>query len=80
MSKEKKQAVSTMSFTDHIDMVERRRLINGEYQRGFLEGYQKAAKDMAGAIDGMLTRFDHVAVAGRYDFKAKTEEFTQGGQ
>ncbi|MDY0301383.1 MAG: hypothetical protein RBQ99_07340 [Trichlorobacter sp.] len=77
MTKEKKPAGLTMSFTDHVVMTEHRRLINGEYQRGFLEGYQSAARDMAGAIDGMLTRFNHVAVAGRYDFETTTEKFDQ---
>ena len=58
--------MSGKSLVEHVKMVERRRLINSEYQRGFMEGQQKAAKEFAVLIDNMLGRYDHIAIAGGY--------------
>lgn len=72
-----KEVVGKMSFVDHVEAASQRRLINGEYQRGFMEGYHKAVIEVGGALDGLLTRFDGVATAGRYDFKTQAESFSQ---
>lgn len=54
------------SMTDHVKSVNTRRLINSEYQRGFMEGQQEAAMVFAGCIDMILKRHDHVATAGTF--------------
>ena len=54
-----------VKLEDHVKWVETRRLINSEYQRGFMEGQQKAAIEFAELIDKMLGRYDHVAISGK---------------
>ncbi len=48
-------------LVSHIQALEERRLVNAEYQRGFMEGQQAAIKEFAAFMDGMLGRYDHVA-------------------
>lgn len=52
MSKKKK------SLAADLDMMERRHLINSEYQRGFMEGQRHALKAFAGLIDKMTEKHE----------------------
>lgn len=60
---------TTINMKEHVHGVTQRRLINSEYQRGFMEGQQKAALEFAECIDRLLGKFDHVALAGRLVFE-----------
>ncbi len=52
-----------ITMRGHVKGIKTRRLINSEYQRGFMEGQQAAALSFAGCIDGLLQRYNHVAIA-----------------
>lgn len=57
---------TTVKITNHVKQVKARRLINLEYQRGFVEGQHEAALVFAVCIDTLLKRHDHVATAGNF--------------
>jgi len=57
------QQIKKSTLRNHLETTCRRRLINSEYQRGFMEGQQAAAKEFIVLIDSIMSRFDHVAVA-----------------
>lgn len=50
------------SIAESVKNTQKRRLVNSEYQRGFMEGQQQAALDMAISIENILRQHNHVAV------------------
>lgn len=58
---------TTVSMKKHVASVNERRLINSEYQRGFMEGQHSAAMELAECIDRLLDKFNHVARADKLD-------------
>jgi hypothetical protein len=62
-----------ITFRKRIENAATIRLINSEYQRGFMEGQHQAAMEFAECIDRLLAKHDHVAVAGRVVFDKKPE-------
>ncbi len=52
-----------VSLEDHVKEIQSRRLINSEYQRGYMEGQQAAAREFAAVVDNILFRFEHVAIS-----------------
>jgi len=55
----------TSTLTEHVEDVVKRRLMNEEYQRGYMEGQHQAALEFAEIVDRLLSRYDHIAVAGK---------------
>ncbi|MEI6207328.1 MAG: hypothetical protein WCP20_11130 [Desulfuromonadales bacterium] len=62
-----------LSMTEHVSDATNRRLVNSEYQRGFMEGEHKAAEKLAQklseALNEMLAKYNGVATMkkiGRY--------------
>ncbi len=62
----KKQKMKKNTLTKHVADAQNRRLINSEYERGFMEGQQKAAMSMAGSIDTILQQYNHVALVKNF--------------
>jgi len=60
----KKRGLVAMGDTisEHVADAQRRRLINSEYQRGFMEGQHESAREFAVLIDRILSRYDQVAL------------------
>jgi hypothetical protein len=56
---------NTTTMEEHICSVSQRRLINAEYQRGFMEGQHQAVVELAACIDRILGRYNHIAQAER---------------
>ena len=70
MSKKKK------SLAADIDMIGRRHLINGEYQRGFMEGQRHALQSFAGLIDKMTEKQEQWFAAGSKHSNLCRQEIT----
>jgi hypothetical protein len=52
----KVKAEKPKKLADKIDFMGRRQLINGEYQRGFMEGQRHAMESFAALLDTMYLR------------------------
>lgn len=49
----------------HVEWVQERRLMNSEYQRGFMEGQHEAVKKIALCIDQILEKHNDVCLCER---------------
>ena len=53
--------MKSKSMMEHVKDADSRRLINGEYKRGYLEGQHAAALKMAECIDSLLAEYNRIA-------------------
>ena len=65
------------TLSDRINDICTRRLVNSEYQRGFMEGYHAAASEFSKAIELMVNKFNQIEPSRSTDW---IKEIAIGGE